>query len=52
LWQVRKDVGAWKELNSWLDSTLNDVTNVRALPTRMGLRAVPSAVAPISPIAN
>ena len=30
LWQVRKDVGAWKELNSWLDSTLNDVSNVRA----------------------
>lgn len=52
VWQVRKDLGAWKELSSWLDSTLNDVTNVRALPSRMGLRAVPSAVTPFSPTAN
>ena len=48
LWQVRKDVGAWKELYSWLDTTLNDVTNVRQLPSRMGVRAVPSVVTPIA----
>jgi chromosome partitioning protein len=39
-WQVRKDIGAWNELYSWLDSTLNDVISVRKLPSRVTLKAV------------
>jgi chromosome partitioning protein len=46
LWQVRKDMGAWKELLSWLDSTLYDSRNVRPLPSRLGVRAVPQMVSP------